>query len=110
MIDPATILLEADPQGSVPIIPVSKGNHETSLPERCQRWLAAAGFTAEAGQHALVPGEEGSLASVYYGIGGDKSDPFAFGKLARVLPERTYRLEGSLAEPRLSALSWLLES
>ena len=59
MIDPATILLEADPQGSVPIIPVSKGNHETSLPDRCQRWLAATGFTAEAGQHALVPGEEG---------------------------------------------------
>jgi leucyl aminopeptidase len=111
MVDPATILLEADPPGSVPIIPVFKGDPEVSRPDGERRWLAAAGFTAEAGQHALAPGEDGSLARVYYGLGGEEpGDRFAFGKLARSLPERVYRLEGALPDSRLAALAWLLES
>ena len=39
-----------------------------------------------------------------------RPDPFLPGKLARLLPEGTYRLANGIADLRLAALSWLLEA
>ena len=92
-------------------------------------WAAAAGFKAEAGKTALVPGRDGAPAGVLLGL-GDGMDPLALGALPHSLPSAglPYRLEpdalglaaarggagkagsGGCAalQPRWAALAWAL--
>src|SRR5438874_526769 len=54
-------------EGAVPIAALTKTEFPTWLgeaPERERNWLTSIGFAAEAGKHALVPGESGKLARV----------------------------------------------
>jgi leucyl aminopeptidase len=78
-------------------------------------WLAATGFTGEAGKTALVPGTEGQLAMVVQGVSADEP-LWALAGLPDSLPEGTYRLGfdseslfGKGAGTRL-ALGWALGS
>jgi leucyl aminopeptidase len=116
MIDPTAILLPANKAaGAVPINVVTTAVREglaKALKPREREWLSSTGFTGEDGQLAVMPDEKGSLSRVFFGMGNSRqrTDPFAFGKLARALPQHVYRVEGSLPEGRLAALAWLLES
>ena len=116
MTDPATILLPASKTGrAVPITAVAAAQWpevEKALAPRDRDWLKATGFEAEAGQQAIVPGHDGGLSRVFYGLGDGRrrADPFALGKLARSLPPAAHRFEGSFGNARLAALGWLLES
>lgn len=90
--------------------PVASLKGELSDAER--RWLEAVGFTAAAKKQALLPGAEGQLAGVAFGLGngsaGDPSGPseLLFGQLASSLPAGRYRLAGECERAELAALAW----
>jgi leucyl aminopeptidase len=116
MIDPNAILLPAGKTAdAVPISALAAADWDElqkHLKPREREWLSATGFKGDTGQIALLPGEKGGVSRVFFGLGdgGGRADPFAFGRLARALPERTYRTDGSLPDGRLAALAWLLEA
>jgi leucyl aminopeptidase len=103
-------------EGAVPIAALTKGEFPTWLeraPERERNWLASIGFSAEAGKHALIPGESGKLARVLVGL-GDGADAegrmWALAGLPAALPEASYRLAAVPrgADPTNLALGWAL--
>jgi leucyl aminopeptidase len=112
---PAKLLLPAETAGAIPILCIASSNWPAALAALAPAEAASAkaqGFEARAGRHVVITGKDGTLARVLFGL-GDKpaeEDPFAPGKLARLLPPGAYRLEGDVQNPRLAALSWLLEA
>jgi leucyl aminopeptidase len=109
-----SLIDEAD--GAVPVVALTKTEFPTwleSAPERERNWLTSIGFTADAGKHALVPGEAGSLARVLVGLGnGSDGDRrlWALAGLPAALPEACYRLDTAPAgaDPTRLALGWAL--
>jgi len=86
---------------------------ETGLSEAQQAWLAATGFKGAAKQVGLIPGSDGQLAGVAFGLGGtgqqgDPSGPaeLLVGQLAQALPAGTYRFAQTLRAPELAATAW----
>ena len=103
-------------EGAVPIAALTKTEFPACLenaPERERNWLTSIGFSAEAGKHALVPGESGRLARVLVGL-GDGADAegrmWALAGLPTALPEAIYRLDAVPrdADPTNLALGWAL--
>jgi len=103
-------------EGAVPITALTKGKFPAWLqkaPECERNWLASIGFSAEAGKHALVPGENGKLARVLVGL-GDGADAegriWALAGLPMALPEASYRLDAVAGgtDPTSLALGWAL--
>ncbi|MET0745546.1 MAG: leucyl aminopeptidase family protein [Microvirga sp.] len=81
-----------------------------SLPPLARGFAAAQGFDAKAGSHCLLPGPEGGLEGVLFGLDGSdarRPDAFLPGRLATLLPEGTYRFETPAPDAALAALSWL---
>lgn len=82
------------------------------LGERERRWLKSVRFSTAAKKQANVPGEDGTLAGVAFGLGngaqGEPSGPseLLIGQLAGSLPEGAWQLEGPLAHPELAAVAW----
>ncbi|MCB1473157.1 MAG: leucyl aminopeptidase family protein [Rhodobiaceae bacterium] len=76
---------------------------------RLARWADAAGFAGKAGQLLLVPGDDGGLGRVLFGL-GNEPDAFLPGKLATSLPAGTYRLGDGFADPRMATLAFCLGS
>jgi leucyl aminopeptidase len=108
--------LTDDAEGAVPIAALTKSEFPAWLeraPERERNWLTSIGFSAEAGKHALVPGETGRLARVLVGL-GDGADAdgrmWALAGLPTALPEASYRLDvvPRGADPTNLALGWAL--
>src|SRR5947209_17554092 len=103
-------------EGAVPIAALTKQQFPAWLenaPERERNWLTSIGFSAEAGKHALVPGESGNLARVLVGL-GDGADAeggmWGLAGLPTALPEASYRLDpvpGGANSTSL-ALGWAL--
>jgi leucyl aminopeptidase len=101
------------PPGSsaIPIWPLVKGQDAAHLPEIAQAWMAAAAYEAVPGRVLIVPGSDGALAGVVFGVEAEDAasrDPFLAANLARDLPAGAYRFEGPLADARLSAIGFLL--
>ncbi len=79
-----------------------------------RRWLKDIAFQSVAKKQALVPAADGSLASVFLGLGGGQAgDPcgpseLLVGQLAASLPPRDYRLAADLppGPAHLAALAW----
>jgi leucyl aminopeptidase len=77
--------------------------------EREAGWATATGFRASPGAILLVPGADGGLESVYFGIGAadaPERTPLLPGKLPAALPAGTYRLGEGFDQPALAALAW----
>jgi len=113
--DPAEILLDADAaEGAVPIIACRAAGLDEALaelPPQQAAWAKASQFKAESGRVLVCPDEQGQVARVLFGLGGEEpADPFMPGKLARLLPAGTYSFAGGIADERLAALGWLLEA
>ncbi|MGU3450599.1 leucyl aminopeptidase family protein [Methylobacterium sp. 391_Methyba4] len=113
---PATTLglLPGDTQ-AVPVSLVTTGSWakvEAGL-EPAQRSFAwAIGFKPKAGGLALLPGPDGSLARVLFGLGDPEAathDRLLVGKLPGLLPEGVFRLDDA-PEPAEAALAWLMGS
>ena len=75
-------------------------------------WAEAQGFAGEAGRHAVLPDANGRIEEVFWGMAeaGKPADPFAAGRLARLLPPGLYGLGEGFGAPHLAALGWLLEA
>jgi leucyl aminopeptidase len=112
---PAKLLLPAKTAGAIPILSIASSNGpaaSTALGPAEVASARAQGFNARAGRHVVLTGKDGAIARILFGL-GDKpatEDPFAPGKLAKLLPQGAYRLEGDVQDPRLAALGWLLEA
>ena len=68
---------------------------QAQLPAQAVAFAAANGFEPSAGRHLLLPGPDGGLAGVLFGLEAETakfSDPLLPGKLATLLPKAEYRL------------------
>src|SRR5215472_8543079 len=101
-------------EGAVPIVALTKAELPAWLEaasERERNWLTSTGFSAEAGKHALVPGDTGRLARVLVGLDADSDGQmWALAGLPAALPEASYRLDAvpGGADPTNLALGWAL--
>ena len=107
------IELAQDPTAT-PILPLTIDNLAqwlTSQPHATAAWCQHHGFAAQPGKYLAVPGEEGAVSSILFGLGkgGEKvGDFWSFGTLANDLPAGTYRIDTDL-DPVLAnhaALAW----
>jgi leucyl aminopeptidase len=83
------------------------------LPPASRRFAEAAKYEPKAGQMLLLPGEDGGLGSVLFGLEpGSKADKDRFlpGRLPALLPAGTYRFANAPHDERLAALAFALGS
>jgi len=81
------------------------------LGERERAFAQAAGFQAKPGRHLLLPGDDGRLSGVMFGIeAADEpvKDPFRPAVLVSLLPPGTYRFANAPHDARLAALAFAL--
>ena len=77
-------------------------------------WLSAQKFSGAAKRHVLVPGPDGRISFVAFGVGdgrqGEPSGPSELlaGHLAQALPAGTYRFASDVAGDDLAPLAWAL--
>lgn len=79
---------------SVPLYAVTPAMLEGALTgplEPHAKWVKAVGFTGGAGKVQMLPGADGSVAGVLFGLGGN-DDPFAYAALTAALPQGSYAL------------------
>ena len=84
-----------------------------TLPDAGRTFVQACGFKAAVGHHILVPGTDGTLAAVLFGVEAEDaghSDPFLIGKLAGILPAGSYYYAGGIRDPFLATLGWELSA
>jgi len=109
-----TFVDEGSAGPEIPIWAVEKGASLAELPlTREQRtWVEALGFKGTAKQQALIPGSDGSIAGVLFGLGdGAAGEPsgssdLLLGQLAQSLPAGAYRLAQELRDPTLAGVAW----
>ena len=112
--DDISALLAGPDEKSVPIRAVDsaafqKSPEEFVSPEHAA-WLAATGWTAKPGSHALLPGASG-IAAVLLALAAGEPTPGALlqlGALPATLPEGTYALEAFPGSPDDALLAWLM--
>jgi leucyl aminopeptidase len=75
-------------------------------PDRVRGVVVAQGFTAEAFQLAILPGERGDWSGALGVSNADELGVWCLAKAAEALPQGRYRLEG--VEPGAAMLGWLL--
>src|SRR5882762_4274020 len=99
--------------GAVPLVAVSKAGlaaWREAAPAAERGWIAATGFSGEAGKLALIPDAEGRLGRVLVGLPEGEAAMWAFAGLSDALPEGAYRIaalpEGG--DPTRIALGWAL--
>ena len=70
-----------------------------------------AGFKGKPGQSLLLPGKDGELAAVLFGLeqhGDPDSNPFLPGRLPGIVPPGTYRFANAPHDARLATLAFAL--
>ncbi|MEK9752705.1 MAG: leucyl aminopeptidase family protein [Rhodospirillaceae bacterium] len=95
---------------AVPITPVAEAAFTQWIAEQpaaLQGWTATTGFQGKAGTLSLVPGPEGALARVLFGV-PDKPTLWDWAPLAVDLPVGTYAIDGALPADQATdlALAW----
>lgn len=101
-----------------PIFTVRKDAAVADLPLSSEQvaWATAVGFKGAPKQQTLVPGPDGRIAAVLFGIGDGAcgepagSSELLLGQLAQSLPAGSYRLAANAADPTLAAIAWGLGS
>ncbi len=103
-------------EGACPIFALDKDSLGPWLDgqgSKARAWAGANGFEADPGTHLLVPGAGGAAGAVLWGAGvpaNGHDDPFAFGRLAGLLPPGDYAYRGPAARAEQAALGWALEA
>jgi len=103
------IIFQSD-AATTPITCVLTANFAAYAAEKSPKvraWLAVSGFAAKPHTFALLPNDDGALASVIVGV-SHRDDIFALSHLPFSLPNGVYKLIGSVLTPYAAALSWLL--
>ncbi len=102
---------------TTPIWFASKGNEDEELAELAptgRSWLERIDWQANAGAHALVPGENGDLGAIVFGLGdADQTvrspySPLLPGALSSLLPDGDYHFANEPKDVKLTSLAWLL--
>jgi leucyl aminopeptidase len=99
---------------ATPIWFVHRGNFDavrTQFGERERGFIAAAGFEAQPGRLMLLPGVDGKLAGILFGLESPEEtdvDRFRPGQLSSLLPPGTYRFANASHDDRLGALAFAL--
>ena len=106
---------DAAAEGAVPIHAV-RGSDDRSaldvLDQSGRRWAAANGFKGSARSHLVLPGEDGAISAILFGLGtsgtGDPCGPdeLFLGDLAGRLPSGLYRLGDGWHAPERAAVAW----
>ena len=108
-----------EPASAIPAIPIHFATPSSwdalaaTLDAAARRFAQAQGFKAKAGQCALLPGPDGGLAQVLFGLDeadSPRHDPFWPGQLPGLLPPGLYRFANAPHEARLAALAFALGS
>jgi leucyl aminopeptidase len=105
-------MTQADTQAVTLVTTASWTEAEAALEPAQRSFAQAIGFKPKAGSLALLPGPDGGLARVLFGLGDAEAaayDRLLVGKLPGLLPEGTFRLENA-PEPAEAALAWLMGS
>ena len=94
----------ADPAGQIPIDLVTTGNWpDFRGSAKVRAFAEAMGFSGAAGKHLIIPGEDGGIEQVVFGL-GDGTDALAVAALSAALPTGTYGIE---ARPEDYPFSWV---
>ncbi|MGO9356589.1 MAG: leucyl aminopeptidase family protein [Xanthobacteraceae bacterium] len=107
---------EFNPAAATPITFATKSSWpgvKAALPAAAARFAEANGFTAKPGQYLALPGADGALAQVVFGLdepGIAGGDPFRPGALPDLLPAGVYSFANAPADPRLATLAFALGS
>jgi len=102
----------------IPIWTVEKDASLEALPLSPEQraWIEGVGFKGTVKQQTLVPGSDGRIAGVLFGLGdgaaGEPSGPseLLIGQLPQSLPVGSYRLANDARDPNLAAIAWGLGS
>ncbi len=109
-------LLITDASSAIPIWLVTKETWpgvRDALPQPARRFAEAQAFEAKAGTHCPVPGGDGEMHGVLFGLDAPdakRKDPFLPGKLPGLLPQGAYRFATAPENTTLATLAWLLGS
>jgi leucyl aminopeptidase len=109
----ASVLAPADTQErSIPVWIARdvRWQREAPLTDAQRTWVESAGFKGTGNRPLLVPGSDGSVAGVAFGI-GESRDPMAkpellLGLLAGVLPPGLYHLASDVEDAELAGVAW----
>lgn len=104
IVDPATV--------AIPVYPVDASTWpkvRLRLSSCASEFAHANDFAPVAGCCLPVPGPDGKIEAVLFGLGSG-NDPFLAGKLVSSLPPGTYRFEKGFADEELASLAFLLGS
>lgn len=109
-----TLVRQSDVRTSIPVFAVHEGNLQevlSKLGKAAEGWCSAHRFSAKPSTLQLVPGLEGDLAAVLFGVGeGGDSPAFAAGKLANGLPAGDYHLADGFPSSGEAALGFALSN
>src|SRR5271166_1035047 len=101
---------------AIPIIFVTKSSWEAiraDLAPAARQFADANGFAAKPGACLTLPGADGRLAQVLFGLeeaSAKSRDPFRAGSLPGLLPAGTYRFANAPHDLRLATLAFALGS
>jgi leucyl aminopeptidase len=101
---------------AVPITFVTPSTWEAirdTLSAAARQFAAANGFTAKPGASLILPGPDGQIAQVLFGLEdatAKSRDPFRPGKLPTLLPTGVYRFGNTPHDARLATLAFALGS
>ena len=101
---------------AIPITFATKANWDgikKALPAEARQFADANGFAAKPGKCLMLPGADGSIAQVIFGLeeaSAKARDPFRPGALPGLLPAGTYRFANAPHDARLAALAFALGS
>ncbi len=99
---------------AVPILFVTAATFDKAtetIDDRERTFLRAAGYEPKPGRHLVVPGPDGTLAGVLFGLENPDEpvkDPFRPGQLSTLLPPGIYRFANAPHDARLAALAFAL--
>jgi len=99
---------------SVPILFVTAATFDKAteiIDDRERTFLRASGYEPKPGRYLAVPGPDGKLAGVLFGLetpDAPVQDPFRPGQLVTLLPPGTYRFANAPHDARLAALAFAL--
>ena len=109
------IFVNTGTSGTVPILFVTAANFADVtgiLDTREHAFVHAAGFEPKPGRHLLMPGPDGKLAGVLFGLENpaEPKDLLRPGALSTLLPAGAYRFANAPHDTRLAALAFALNT
>ena len=112
----SALLVAGENSTAIPVYCIARSGWE-ALKQRLDpvagAFATAQGFEPAPARHIVLPDAHGAISAVVIGCekaNARRIDPFSMGRIAPLLPEGLYKLEGDLPDASLATLGWLLAS